>query len=164
MTRRVLVCGAGGFIGSHLVKRLKRDGLWVRGVDLKYPEFGETAADDFVIADLRDPGSCRYVVDQRFDEGEVSALALSGQPTTLSWTPAARADVYDLTRGPLSGLPAGYGSCFEPLIDGLSHIDGDLPGVGDGYGYLVRGHDLGCGGGGTLGNDSAGAERTSPCP
>ena len=65
---KVLVCGAGGFIGSHLVKKLKNEGYWVRGVDLKYPEFSETVADDFVIGDLRDPQICRYVVDQGFDE------------------------------------------------------------------------------------------------
>ena len=50
--KRALVCGAGGFIGSHLVRSLKQGGYWVRGVDLKYPEFSPTAADDFVIADL----------------------------------------------------------------------------------------------------------------
>jgi len=63
-----LVCGAGGFIGSHLVKRLKREGFWVRGVDLKFPEFGDTEADDFVVGDLRDPVICRSVVDRKFDE------------------------------------------------------------------------------------------------
>ncbi|HTY23962.1 MAG TPA: NAD-dependent epimerase/dehydratase family protein [Desulfomonilaceae bacterium] len=66
--KRALVCGAGGFIGSHLVKRLKAERLWVRGVDLKYPEFAGTEADDFVIGDLRDPYLCRHVVDTRFDE------------------------------------------------------------------------------------------------
>jgi len=65
--KRVLVCGAGGFIGSHMVTRLKEEGSWVRGVDLKYPEFGGTDADDFLIGDLRDPYICRQVVDQRFD-------------------------------------------------------------------------------------------------
>ena len=53
--KTALVLGAGGFIGSHLVKRLKSEGFWVRGVDLKYPEHWETVADDFVIGDLRDP-------------------------------------------------------------------------------------------------------------
>lgn len=57
--RRVLVNGAGGFIGSHLVKRLKAEGFWVRGADLKYPEFSESAADEFVIGDLRE----RHVVE-----------------------------------------------------------------------------------------------------
>jgi nucleoside-diphosphate-sugar epimerase len=49
------VNGAGGFIGSHLVKRLKSEGFWVRGADLKRPEYSATAADDFVVGDLRDP-------------------------------------------------------------------------------------------------------------
>ncbi len=65
---KALVCGAGGFIGSHLVKQLKNRGFWVRGVDLKYPEFDETAADDFIIGDLRDPYVCRQAIDQRFTE------------------------------------------------------------------------------------------------
>ena len=51
--KTALVLGAGGFIGSHMVKRLKAEGYWVRGVDLKHPEFSETEADEFVIADLR---------------------------------------------------------------------------------------------------------------
>ena len=66
--KTALVCGAGGFIGSHLVKRLKGEGFWVRGVDLKFPDFSETAADDFVIGDLRSQEVCSQVVDRRFDE------------------------------------------------------------------------------------------------
>jgi nucleoside-diphosphate-sugar epimerase len=66
--KRALVCGAGGFIGSHLVKRLKREGFWVRGVDLKYPLFSETEADDFIVGDLRSFEICREAVDTRFDE------------------------------------------------------------------------------------------------
>ncbi len=53
--KKILVCGAGGFIGSHLVKQLREEGHWVRGVDLKLPEFSESSANDFVIGDLRDP-------------------------------------------------------------------------------------------------------------
>ncbi len=53
MKKRVLVCGAGGFIGGHLVKRLKSEGFWVRGVDLKRNEFAPSAADEFIIGDLR---------------------------------------------------------------------------------------------------------------
>jgi len=66
--KTALVCGAGGFIGSHLVKRLRTEGFWVRGVDLKFPEFDETHADDFLIADLRDPAICHDVIDRKFDE------------------------------------------------------------------------------------------------
>jgi GDP-D-mannose 3', 5'-epimerase len=73
-----LVLGAGGFIGSHLVKRLKRDGFWVRGVDLKYPEFAETLADDFVIGDLRDASLCRAVVDRAFHEVYQLAADMGG--------------------------------------------------------------------------------------
>jgi len=53
--KTALVLGAGGFIGSHLVTRLKSEGYWVRGVDIKHPDFSNSTADDFVIADLRDP-------------------------------------------------------------------------------------------------------------
>ncbi len=76
--KTALVCGAGGFIGSHLVKRLKREGYWVRGVDLKLPQFDETEADDFLVADLRDPVICREVFDQRFDEVYQLAADMGG--------------------------------------------------------------------------------------
>lgn len=76
--RYALVCGAGGFIGSHLVKQLKKEGFWVRGVDLKFPEFSETLADDFVVADLRDPVNCRDIVDRRFDEVYQLAADMGG--------------------------------------------------------------------------------------
>lgn len=75
---RILVCGAGGFIGSHLVKRLKAEGYWVRGVDLKYPVFNETHADDFVIGDLRDPRICKKVTDQPFEEVYQLAADMGG--------------------------------------------------------------------------------------
>jgi GDP-D-mannose 3', 5'-epimerase len=58
MATRILVTGAGGFIGHHLVRRLKKEGNWVRGADLKYPEYEPTAADDFQILDLRRWDNC----------------------------------------------------------------------------------------------------------
>src|SRR5574337_24714 len=57
--KRALVCGAGGFIGGHLVKKLKREGYWVRGVDIKPHEFALTQADEFVLLDLRNMEHCR---------------------------------------------------------------------------------------------------------
>ena len=56
--KRALVCGAGGFIGGHLVKKLKREGYWVRGVDLKMPEFSQVDADEFELLDLRRWDNC----------------------------------------------------------------------------------------------------------
>jgi nucleoside-diphosphate-sugar epimerase len=78
LMRTALVCGAGGFIGGHLVKRLKAEGFWVRGVDLKAHEYAESAADDFVIGDLRDPYFCRHVIDRRFDEVYQLAADMGG--------------------------------------------------------------------------------------
>jgi nucleoside-diphosphate-sugar epimerase len=59
MNKRILVCGAGGFIGGHLVNRLKKEGYWVRGVDLKNNEYSATRADEFIIGDLRDFNVCK---------------------------------------------------------------------------------------------------------
>jgi nucleoside-diphosphate-sugar epimerase len=66
--KKILVLGAGGFIGSHLVKRLKKDGHWIRGVDLKHPEFSSTEADEFIIGDLREQEVCRKIITADIDE------------------------------------------------------------------------------------------------
>ena len=76
--KTAVVMGAGGFIGSHLVKRLKKEGFWVRGVDLKYPEFVATHADDFVIGDLRDHGVVSGVLDRKFDHVYQLAADMGG--------------------------------------------------------------------------------------
>tara|TARA_R110001583_G_scaffold50520_5_gene157702 strand:+ start:2055 stop:3053 length:999 start_codon:yes stop_codon:yes gene_type:complete len=66
--KKALVLGAGGFIGSHMVKRLKLEGYWVRGVDLKKPEYSKTEADDFVVGDLRNPNLVSLVITDDIDE------------------------------------------------------------------------------------------------
>ena len=76
--KSALVCGAGGFIGSHLVRRLKSEGYWVRGVDLKYPEFDKTEADDFMIGDLREQSVVRRVIDRGFDDVYQLAADMGG--------------------------------------------------------------------------------------
>ena len=76
--KSALVCGAGGFIGGHLVKYLKDRGYWVRGVDLKEHEFTRLPADDFVIGDLREQSVVRSVLDRPFDEVYQLAADMGG--------------------------------------------------------------------------------------
>src|SRR5580700_2204323 len=76
--KKALVCGAGGFIGSHMVRRLRGEGYWVRGADLKLPEYSATAADDFVIADLRLRESWEAILDEGMDEVYQFAADMGG--------------------------------------------------------------------------------------
>lgn len=82
MAKQALVCGAGGFIGSHLAKRLKAEGAWVRGVDVKRPEFSPSAADEFLLLDLREPANCERAVrtpgGRPFDEVYQLAADMGG--------------------------------------------------------------------------------------
>ena len=71
--KTALVLGAGGFIGSHMVKRLRSEGYWVRGVDLKYPEFSETEANEFVQGDLRDVKFVEEVIQFKGYSGNYNA-------------------------------------------------------------------------------------------
>lgn len=67
-TKKALVCGAGGFIGSHMVRKLKLEGYWVRGADVKEPDFSGTEADEFLTGDLTDQSFCKDVTNIEFDE------------------------------------------------------------------------------------------------
>ena len=78
MTKRALVCGAWGLIGSHLVRRLTHEGYWVRGIDVKQPGWGTTEADEFVIADLRDPQKAAEALTGGFDEVYQLAADMGG--------------------------------------------------------------------------------------
>lgn len=81
MMKRALVCGAGGFIGGHLVKKLKQEGHWVRGVDIKEHEFAPTTADEFLLLDLREKENCRaalFLQDGEFDEVYQLAADMGG--------------------------------------------------------------------------------------
>jgi nucleoside-diphosphate-sugar epimerase len=77
LVKRILVCGAGGFIGAHLVKRLKSEGHWIRGVDIKRHDFSAPPADEFVLGDLRDPGLVQKIV-KRIDEVYQLAADMGG--------------------------------------------------------------------------------------
>ena len=79
--KRALVCGAGGFIGGHLVKKLQREGYWVRGVDIKQHEWSPTSADEFIQLDLREDENCRkalILADGTFDEVYQLAADMGG--------------------------------------------------------------------------------------
>jgi nucleoside-diphosphate-sugar epimerase len=79
--KKALVCGAGGFIGGHLVKKLKREGYWVRGVDIKNHEFAPTQADEFLLLDLREEANCLAALklpDGGFDEVYQLAADMGG--------------------------------------------------------------------------------------
>ena len=79
--KKALVCGAAGFIGGHLIKRLKREGYWIRGVDIKAPEFAPTQADEFLLVDLREPHGCRDALSvngSTFDEVYQLAADMGG--------------------------------------------------------------------------------------
>jgi nucleoside-diphosphate-sugar epimerase len=89
MTKRALVTGAGGFIGHHLVKFLKERGYWVRGVDIKYPEFEPTQADEFELLDLRKFENCLIATRGGFDEVYHLAADMGG----IGYITAVHADV-----------------------------------------------------------------------
>jgi len=78
--KTALVCGAGGFIGNAMCNRLKSEGYWVRGVDLKYPEFSETVCDEFIIADLTNSNKAHdaIFIDEGFDELYQFAACMGG--------------------------------------------------------------------------------------
>lgn len=79
--KKALVAGAGGFIAGHLVKRLKKEGYWVRGVDIKKPEFVKTQADEFLLLDLRKPANCEIALTLtkgKFDEVYQLAADMGG--------------------------------------------------------------------------------------
>ena len=86
MTAKALVCGAGGFIGGHLVKKLKAAGYWVRGVDIKEHEFAPTQADDFLLLDLREEQNCQAALtlpDGTFEQDSERVLRSSGWIDTI---------------------------------------------------------------------------------
>lgn len=88
--RRALVCGAGGFIGGHLVRRLAAEGFFVRGVDWTEPEYGPLPCDDFVVADLRDADACARVLSgERFDHVYQLAADMGG----MEYIHSADADI-----------------------------------------------------------------------
>ena len=96
---------------------------------------------------------------------EVASLSVStpgGGVADLSWTAAARADSYDVSRAAIHGLASGYGTCFASGVATTFLSDAEVPAPDEGFAYLVRGVDAACGGAGSAGLDSTGTARTLP--
>lgn len=90
--KKALVCGAGGFIGGHLVKKLKREGYWIRGVDLKEHEFAPTQADEFLLLDLREPENCRKALT--IDDGTLDEVyQLAADMGGMGFIPFAECEI-----------------------------------------------------------------------
>jgi hypothetical protein len=96
---------------------------------------------------------------------ETMTLTESAGTMQLVWTAAARAESYDVQRGTLAELAEGtYGQCVSSQQAATAYDDPEIPAADEGFFYLVRGYDAGCGAGGSLGTDSAGTPRTPACP
>ena len=131
--KKVLVAGAGGFIGGHLVKRLKLEGFWVRGVDIKHHEFCESEADEFVHGDLRDPVVVREVMR---DIDEVYQLAadmggagyvFSGEHDAVIMHNSATINLNCLEYGRLMGVSKIFYSSSACIYPEYNQLDPDNP-------------------------------------
>jgi GDP-D-mannose 3', 5'-epimerase len=139
--KRVLVCGAGGFIGSHLVRRLKAEGLWVRGVDLKQPEFSASAADEFRLGDLRDP---RFVAEAVDDVREVYQLAadmggagyiFTGEHDAAVMHNSATINLNVLNGGAAAGVTKFFYSSSACIYPERNQMDPDNPDCSEASAY-----------------------------
>jgi GDP-D-mannose 3', 5'-epimerase len=114
--KTALVCGAGGFIGSHLVKRLKQEGYHVTGIDLKHPEFSKSAADKFVILDLRDQNKVhKHFIENRYDEVYQLAADMGGAGYIFTGDHDAEV-MYNSAQISLNVLDAAYKSGVKKIF------------------------------------------------
>jgi len=143
--KKALVCGAGGFIGGHMVKRLKAEGYWVRGVDIKEHEFSVPPADDFVVGDLRDPQVVEAVVDEGMDEIYQFAADMGG--AGYIFTGEHDADVmhnsalcnlnvvYEASRKKVGKIFYSSSACIYPET---IQTDPDNPGLKESFAYPAQ--------------------------
>jgi nucleoside-diphosphate-sugar epimerase len=131
--KRILVNGAGGFIAGHLVKRLKSEGFWVRGVDIKSHEFAESSADEFIIGDLRDPSVVREVM-QGIDEVYQLAADMggagyifSGEHDAVVMHNSATINLNCLELGRLAGVQKFFYSSSACMYPEYNQLDPDNP-------------------------------------
>ena len=131
--KRVIVAGGGGFIGSHLVKRLKSEGFWVRSVDLKKPEFAETHADEFIVGDLRDPyfvkevvGGIEYVYQLAADMGGAGYI-FTGEHDSDVLHNSAMINLNMLDAGVHAGVKRFFYSSSACIYPERNQLDPDNP-------------------------------------
>lgn len=127
--RRALVAGGGGFIGHHLVKRLKRDGYWVRAIDLKWPEYSETAADEFIVGDLRSAAVADASVDGVADVYQLAAdmggagYILTGDHDAVVMHNSALINLNILEAGRLRGVERFFYSSSAGVYPAFNQTD-----------------------------------------
>ena len=141
--------------------------LYVPLADFDQDGAGDVCDPDDDNDGLADGFDCAPLDAGQGSVGLVATLSAenAGGVAHLTWDAAARAETYDIQRGTLTELALGsYGACWAAEIAVTTYDDADVPAAGEGYFYLVRGHDAGCGEGGSLGTDSAGVPRPSACP
>lgn len=132
--KKALVCGAGGFIGGHLVNRLKEEGYWVRGIDLKENEYGNMQADDFVLGDLRDAQVVQKAVTD--DLSEIYQLAadmggagfvFTGENDAAIMHNSALINLNVLEEARLKGVPKIFYSSSACMYPEYNQLDPDNP-------------------------------------
>jgi nucleoside-diphosphate-sugar epimerase len=132
-TKKVLVGGAGGFIGGHLVKRLKAEGLWVRGVDVKKHEYSESQADEFVVGDLCDQDVARAAVDGIEDVYQLAAdmggagYIFTGDHDAAVMRNSATINLNLLEFGRLAGVKRFFYSSSACIYPAHNQTDPDNP-------------------------------------
>jgi len=139
--KRVLVNGAGGFIGGHLVKRLKREGFWIRGVDLKRHEYSESWADEFIIGDLRDPDLVRAAVDGMEEVYQLAAdmggagYIFTGEHDAAVMHNSATINLNTLEYGRLAGVKKFFYSSSACMYPERNQLDPQNPNCSEDSAY-----------------------------
>jgi nucleoside-diphosphate-sugar epimerase len=139
--KRILVNGAGGFIGGHLVKRLKAEGYWVRGVDIKRHEFATPPADEFIVGDLRDQSVARSVVEGIDEVYQLAAdmggagYIFTGEHDAVVMHNSATINLNTLEYGRLAGVKKLFYSSSACMYPERNQLDPDNPNCSEDSAY-----------------------------